>query len=266
MEGFDIKKAASGFAAVFVLGLVLASCGGGGGGGSAEAPVEPPYEGHAWFDPAIVARQNAATTDEEKEAVARERAQLLIAAMNEDQKLGQLTGQGASTIPEVPQCYGGRHVEWIPELGIRTLRITNGPVGVGQNDCGRLEDRQPLTSEYSAKATGLPSGMAVAASFDRNLARMYGEIIGDEMRSLGLDVLEAPGVNMARLPIAGRNFEYFGEDPYLVGTMAVEEALAIKERGLIAMPKHFVANDQETQRQLTFSNVDEQVLHEIYLL
>jgi beta-glucosidase len=272
MEGLNIRKFVLGLAAASAVALGLVSCGGGGGG--SDHATDEPYTGHAWFDPAIVARQNAAATDEGREAVAKERALLLIAAMSEDQKLDQLTGAGPGTagesnIPELPECRGGRHIKDIPELGIRTVRITNGPVGVGQNDCVPLDETQgspPLVSPNSAKATALPSAIAMAASFDRNTAKSYGEIIATEMDNLALDIFEAPGVNMARIPLLGRNFEYFGEDPYLSGTMAVEESKAIQAVGRIAMPKHFVANEQETQRQKTYSVVDDQVLREIYLI
>ncbi|GHU26163.1 hypothetical protein AGMMS50256_02730 [Betaproteobacteria bacterium] len=271
-----VKLSVLALSVVMTLGLV--SCGGGGGGGSHDdgvnppvnPPVEPPYTGHSWFDPAIIAQQNAATTDEAREAIARTRAKELIAAMSEDQKMDQLTGAGTSIVPELPECEGGRHVKDIPELGIRTLRITNGPVGIGQNDCAPAGTTQmggqALVSPFSAKATALPSAIAMAASFDRNTARLYGEVIATEMNNLALDVFEAPGVNMARIPLLGRNFEYFGEDPFLSGTMAVEESRAIQAAGRIAMPKHFVANEQETMRQKTYSSVEDQVLREIYLI
>ena len=256
-------------AASVAMAIGLISCGGGDGHDDVATtpPVtEPPYTGHAWFDPKIIAEQNAASTDAAKEAVARRRAKALIAAMTEDQKLDQLTGAGNTIVPELPDCYGGRHVKNIPELGIATLRITNGPVGVGQNDCAPIGTQQPLTTEFSAKATALPSAIAMAASFDRSTAHLYGNVIATEMNNLALHVFEAPGVNMARIPLLGRNFEYFGEDPFLSGTMAVEESRAIQAAGLIAMPKHFVANEQETMRQKTYSTVDNQVLREIYLI
>jgi beta-glucosidase len=154
----------------------------------------------------------------------------------------------------------------IERLGIRTVRVTNGPVGVGQNDCVALGVAVPEVDGSSARATALPSAIAMAASFDRDMARQYGEVIATEMGNLALDIFEAPGVNMARLPILGRNFEYYGEDPYLSGTMAVEEAKVIQGAGIVAMPKHFVGNEQETYRSSTYSKVDDQVLREIYLI
>lgn len=243
----------------FTLGL--SACGGGDGGSE-----EAPYTGHAWFDPKTVEAQNSAPSDEAREAIARTRAKAVISAMEPDEKLSQMTGANASFVAELPECWGTRHVKDIPRLGIQTLRITNGPIGVGQNDCALKTDPQPQTSANSAKATALPSALAMAASFDRATAKQFGDVIATEMNNLGLHVFEAPGINMARIPVLGRNFEYFGEDPYLTGVMGVEEAKAIQSAGLIAMPKHFAANEQETHRRMTRSTVDEQVLREIYLL
>ena len=190
------------------------------------------------------------------------RANLLLAAMTLDQKLQQLTGSVPEIVPEFPQCKGARHVTGIAALQIPTLRITNGPVGVGQNDCidantapiwvtlpdGTVIDLAPYTHPSSAKATALPSATAVAASFDPAVATAFGDVIGTEMNNLALHVFEAPGVNMARLPILGRNFEYFGEDPFLTGTMGVAEVKAVQAKGLIGMAKHYVGNEQETNR------------------
>ncbi len=231
----------------------------------------------SWMTPAIVARQDAATSDAAKEAIARSRARELIAAMTLDQKLQQLTGSPPSLLPELPNCYGARHVTGIAELAIPTFRITNGPVGVGQNDCvaPSVKDARPAgggqfwlpySHPSSAKATALPSGMAVAASFDRRVAADFGEVIAREMNNLALHVFEAPGMNLARLPILGRNFEYFGEDPFLAGTMAVAETKAVQSHGIIAMAKHFVANEQETNRMTIRETVDDQVLRELYLI
>jgi beta-glucosidase len=118
----------------------------------------------------------------------------------------------------------------------------------------------------SPKATQLPSGMAVAASFDRAVATHFGDVIGQETRDLALHVLEGPGLNLARVPQGGRNFEYFGEDPFLTGTMAVAEIKAIQAHGVIAMAKHFIANEQETARTSVNEIIDDRVLHELYLL
>ncbi len=230
-----------------------------------------------WLAPAIIAEQAAATDDGAREAVAHRRAQLLIGAMSLPQKMQQLTGTVPEILPELPECLGARHVSAIPALGIPTFRITNGPVGVGQNDCVDKSIAEKLatnpmammpayTDPSSAKATALPSAIGVAASFDPAVAAQFGRVIATEMNNLALHVFEAPGINLARLPILGRNFEYFGEDPYLAGVMAVAETRAVQDKGLIAMLKHFAANEQETNRMTIQTTVDRQTLRELYLL
>ncbi len=206
-----------------------------------------------------------------KTSSAEVRSQQLLTAMTNAQKFQQLVG-AAGQVPELPQCFGARHVPGLPELAIPTLRITNGPVGVGQNDCVPAEYANPdnalsfLTSPHSAKATQMPSAMAIAASFDRAVASQFGTILGVESNNLALHVMEGPGMNLARNPTLGRNFEYFGEDPYLTGTLAVAEIKAIQAEGVIAMAKHLVANDQETNRMTLNEIIDDKVLHELYLL
>ena len=250
---------------------------------SGTAPLSLAYAqaatGNPWMAPAIVAEQNAAADDAAREAVAKRRSEMLVAAMSLEQKMQQLTGARPEILPELPNCYGARHVTGIAALNIPTFRISNGPVGVGQNDCvsTSLANRTSsgifgasmaaaYTHPSSAKATALPSALGVAASFDTAVAASYGDVIATEMNDLALHVFEAPGLNLARLPILGRNFEYFGEDPYLAGVMGAVETRAVQAKGIIAMPKHYVANEQETNRQTIQETVDRQVLRELYLL
>ncbi len=199
-----------------------------------------------------------------------ERARALVAAMTLDQKIAQLHGAMETIdiygMAQQVQADGGgfdafdeirieRHVTGIDELGIPRFRITNGPVGIGMGD-----------GTPSPPATSLPMTIGLAAGFDPALARAYGTIIGDEAATLGQHVLEGPGVCLHRIPTAGRNFEYFSEDPYLSGVMAVEVATAIQEYGIIAMAKHYVLNDQEHERFRASVEIDEHVLRELYLL
>jgi Beta-glucosidase-related glycosidases len=243
----------------------------------ANAQQSSPARALPWMAPEIVAQQQSARSDAEREAIANRRANLLLNSMTLPQKLQQLAGSKPEILPELPHCFGGRHVSGIPELAIPTFRITNGPVGVGQNDCiaaslatdvaaGRVPITVAYTHPTSAHATALPSALAAAAAFDPAAARTYGEVIAAEMNNLGLHVFEAPGANLARLPILGRNFEYFGEDPYLTGVMAVAETRAVQDAGLIAMVKHYAANEQETNRMTIRTRVDGQTLRELYLL
>jgi len=197
------------------------------------------------------------------------RTALLLGAMSLDEKMQQLVG-APGVIPEIPSCYGARHVPGIARLRIPTFRITNGPVGVGQNDCVPVNTpnlpRAAMMSTASAKATALPSAMAVAASFDPAVATKFGDVIGVESRNRALHVLEGPGLNLARAPQGGRHFEYFGEDPFLTGTMAVAEIRAMQKHGVIAMAKHYIANDHETNRTTENAIVADRVLRELYLL
>ncbi|MDB5849992.1 MAG: glycosyl hydrolase [Rhodoferax sp.] len=265
------KKTALAAAIGAALTAGIVACGGGGDN------IDDGFVGNEWMRPSVVARQNAAGSDADRETVANQRARLLIGAMSQDQKLQQLTGSLPEMLPELPECYGARHVSGIAALNIPTFRITNGPVGLGQNDCvskalfdkvqaGTGSPFAAYTDPSSAKATALPSAISAAASFDTAVASTYGTVIGTEMNNLALHVFEAPGVNMARLPLLGRNFEYFGEDPFLTGSMAVAEVRAVQAKGLIGMAKHFVGNEQETNRQKIQENIDPQVLREIYLL
>ncbi len=199
-----------------------------------------------------------------------ERARRLVAELTLEQKIQQLHGNmetidiyamsaQATTKEEMDrlaaQIRVERHVAAIDELGIPRFRITNGPVGVGMGD-----------GTPSPPATCLPMTIAFAAGFDPELARQYGDLIGSETATLGQHVLEGPGVCLHRTEIAGRNFEYFSEDPYLSGVMGVEVTKAIQSHDVIAMGKHYVVNDQEYERFRTNVEVDEGTLREMYLL
>lgn len=201
---------------------------------------------------------------------ADQRADLLIQAMSLDDKFQQLVG-APGIVAELPHCAGGRHIPGVPRLAIPTFRITNGPVGVGQNDCVPAETvaKTPsvlMMSPESAKATALPAAIALAATFDREAAARFGDVLGRQSRHLALHVMEAPGINLARMPHGGRNFEYFGEDPYLAGEMAVAQIKAVQDHGVIAMPKHYAVNEQETDRKIMNAIVDTRTLHQLYLL
>jgi beta-glucosidase len=185
-----------------------------------------------------------------------QRARLLVNAMTLDQKIQQLHGQGSRNIPEFPACGNAiRHLQGIPEMNIPTFRITNGPVGIGQGDC-----------TPTSKATALPSSLALAAGFDPTLAQSYGDLMGSEAVSVGVQVVEGPGMNLLRVPQGGRNFEYLGEDPMLAGTMATEVIRGIQSHNVIAMSKHYMGNEQENNRQSVNDIIDERTMAEMYLL
>ncbi|RMD49213.1 MAG: hypothetical protein D6830_05360, partial [Ignavibacteria bacterium] len=132
---------------------------------------------------------------------------------------------------------------------IPQIRMADGPVGV----------------RNYGKATAFPAGIALAATFNRKLAYMTGESIAMEARSKNVHVMLGPGVNIYRLPLCGRNFEYFGEDPYLTSQIAKEYILGMQKEGVVATIKHYAANNQEYARHTVSSDMDERTLHEIYL-
>ncbi|WP_410671157.1 glycoside hydrolase family 3 C-terminal domain-containing protein [Amycolatopsis sp. cmx-4-68] len=174
------------------------------------------------------------------------RAAALIAAMTLDEKISQLHLQ--------PDAEHQRFVPPIPRLGVPGFRIANGPAGMG-----------PADDKPQKPATALPATMALASTFDTDLARRYGRLIGDETRALAHNVSEGPDINMARVPRNGRTFEGMGEDPVLAGELAAADIRGIQENGTIAEVKHYAANNQETNRHSVDERIDERTLNEIYL-
>jgi beta-glucosidase len=131
--------------------------------------------------------------------------------------------------------------------------MTNGPFGGG--DCA-----------VAPTSTGLTSALSVASSFDPAVSTAWGDILGAETRASAHNVLLTPGINLGRVANAGRNFEYFGEDPYLAGVMAVAQVNAVQAHGVQSVAKHFAANEQETGRNTMDTVVDPETMHELYLL
>ena len=137
----------------------------------------------------------------------------------------------------------------VPRLGIPELKMSDGPLGV--------HDYGPTTA--------YPAGIALAASWDTDLARRVGAMMGDDARARGVHFILAPGMNIYRAPMCGRNFEYLGEDPFLASRIAVSLIQGIQSRRVIATAKHFMGNNQEYDRHNISSNIDERTMREIYL-
>jgi beta-glucosidase len=137
----------------------------------------------------------------------------------------------------------------IARLDIPRLKMSDGPVGT-RND---------------GKTTAYPAGVALAATWDPALAEQEGKSLGRDARARGDHFLLGPGVNIYRQPQNGRNFEYFGEDPFLAGQMAVGYIRGVQSMDVAACVKHFACNNQETLRDTINAVVDERALHEIYL-
>jgi len=171
--------------------------------------------------------------------VVERRVNHLLFKLTQDEKIGLLSGDG----------FDGMSTGSIPRLGIPKLLMADGPQGIRAH----------------GPACSFPSGIALAATWDQKLAYEYGAAIGREARARGIHIQLGPGVNIARTPLNGRNFEYYGEDPYLTGEMASRWIQGIQAQGVVATVKHFVGNDEEWRRMEIESLMDEQTLREIYL-
>ncbi|GAA6412012.1 glycoside hydrolase family 3 C-terminal domain-containing protein [Blautia coccoides] len=167
-----------------------------------------------------------------------------------DEKIGMIHGA------ELFQTAG------VPRLGIPPLKMSDGPRGIRQEF---LPDRWENIGNSDDYVTYLPSGSALAATWNRELAEKMGSVLGEEARGRGKDVILAPSVNIKRSPLCGRNFEYFSEDPYLTAEMAVPYIRGIQKWDVAACVKHFAANNQETERLWVDVEIDEEVLRNIYL-
>jgi beta-glucosidase len=133
----------------------------------------------------------------------------------------------------------------IPRLGIPRRWLSDGPHGV-REDVG--PDTWAVAGRTDDFATCMPAAIALAASWNPDLAQCEGVAIGEEARKRGKDIMLGPGVNIMRTPLCGRNFEYFGEDPLLTGRMAVGYIRGVQSQGVASCVKHFAANNQESNR------------------
>lgn len=149
-------------------------------------------------------------------------------------------------------------VPGIESLGIPPLRMTDGPNGArgAKNTLG----------SGSIRAICVPTGTALAASFDPELLGRVGDLLGRETRQKRARVLLAPTINMIRSPLYGRAFECYGEDPWLSGTLAAAFISGVQAQGVATTPKHFIGNEAEYQRTTINSVIDERTFREVYLL
>src|SRR6201989_2637052 len=146
-------------------------------------------------------------------------------------------------------------------LGIPRIMFSDGPHGLRA---------QPDHADHvglggSLPATCFPTASAIASSWNPVLLQRVGNALGREARACNLSVILGPGINMKRSPLCGRNFEYFSEDPFLAGELAVGIVDGIQSRGVGTSVKHYAANNQEIDRLRVDAQVDERTLREIYL-
>src|SRR5712691_9286356 len=143
----------------------------------------------------------------------------------------------------------GFFIRGIPRLNLPSLKMADGPIGV----------------RNFGPATTMAGGIALAATWNPALAESVGTEIGRDARAKGVHFLLGPGVNIYRAPMNGRNFEYFGEDPFLASRLAVAYIRGVQSQGVSATIKHFMGNNSEFDRHNTDSIIDERTMHEIYL-
>jgi beta-glucosidase len=191
---------------------------------------------------AAAATANCSWMDKQKSA--NERASELVKAMTLDQKIAELYGRGGTS-------YGAANdIPAVPALCIPELVYNDAGAGVADGE---------------TQTTAFPDPISQAASWDRTLQHQVGRAIGWEAWHKGIDVQLAPGVDIARSPLNGRNFEYDGEDPYLSGQTAVAQVRGIQSRDVVATVKHYALNDQELNRMSDSSDASHRTMEEIHL-
>lgn len=191
---------------------------------------------------------------------AEQAADAAVKAMTQDEKLSLLHGFMPMMIAPnrrpADAIIGAGYIPGVPRLGIPSQRETDASLGVANG----------LGMRKGDVATALPSGMALAATWDPALLEAGGRMIGAEARAKGFNVMLAGGVNLVRDPRAGRNFEYLGEDPLLAGRLVAAEIRGVQSNHIISTIKHFALNDQETGRATADVAFDEAAMRESDLL
>ena len=198
----------------------------------------PILKGHGFLAESLNKIENHSADDKAKE---------IINKMTFDEKVMMTGGHDGMFIPGIER------------LGLRPVRLTDASQGV------RLTSGAFKKVKKDIKSTAFPPMLALASTWNDEMAHNYGKYIGEECRALGVDVLLGPGVNMYRVSEGGREYEYMGEDPRLTSNMVTQYIKGLQSQKVIATVKHFIANDQEFCRQIVSSDVGERALHEIYL-
>ena len=176
-------------------------------------------------------------------------ATALVARMSVDEKASLMSGSSFW------------HLQPLAQYDLPPIMLSDGPHGLRKQ--GNQADHMGLTA--SVPATCFPTAVTLASSWDKALIHQVGAAIGRECQAAGVSVLLAPGVNIKRSPLCGRNFEYYSEDPFMAGEMAVSFVQGVQSTGTGTSLKHFAVNNQEAQRMVVDTLVDRRTLFEIYL-
>lgn len=197
-----------------------------------------------------ISAQNPLPKYLDKRIAVEERVKDALSRMTFDEKVRMCTAQGKFSSPGVPR------------LGIPELWFSDGPHGVAKENKWDEWGSAGFTND---SCTAFPALTCLAATWNPSLAYLYGKALGEEARYRKKNVQLAPGVNICRTPMNGRNFEYMGEDPFLASKMVVPYIQGIQENGVSACVKHFALNNQETLRDSINVELNDRALHEIYL-
>ncbi|MDR7210457.1 glycoside hydrolase family 3 C-terminal domain-containing protein [Flavobacterium piscis] len=179
-----------------------------------------------------------------------ERVEDALSKMTIDEKIAMIHAQSKFSSPGVPR------------LGIPENWMTDGPHGIRTEVLWDEWDQAGWTND---SCIAFPALTALSATWNKELASLYGKSLGEEARYRNKNVLLGPGVNIYRTPLNGRNFEYMGEDPFLASELVVPYIKGVQSNGVAACVKHFALNNQETNRNAVNVIVDDRALYEIYL-
>ncbi len=217
--------------------------------------------GYTYYD-----RNNNGQLDvyEDSRRSTEDRVADLLSQMTTEEKIHILKGSGlASAIGMVNEDEGGipgvvGTIVPTARLGLPAINLSDGPAGL------RIESHRE-NDESTYFCTAFPIGSLLSSTWNKELVNQVGYAMGTEAKEYGIDVILGPGANIHRHPLCGRNFEYYSEDPVLTGDIGAAMVNGIESNGIGTAVKHFVANNQETNRNRNSVEVSERAMREIYL-